>query len=1092
MPKKISGAEALRLYNGLMKKKRWNRKDTDLFYRVQEKAFIEAPKEAVREAKRQEVKAKVEARRKEIQANFNQFQGEMVQLIQGTIKNVEFNPTNVGGLKKAIEEIVKFAVNKQIVIGVGEKHISVNHNNLPNILQAIHDEFEVVEEDMDSYRAFIHEIIHHETLNVFINEGFDRKILAGAFFPYTHKTDLDLSRYGIFRWVNKENYNVNCFHDALMVSGLPTSKLERLKQMITGVTIPTSRLKLVCDTLLIRINLRIISNKQKRMKVYGKEYEETYELCLHEKHYFVYDMTTVTSYAIKNYDKVKGFENWGNIRKVDGTKIRRDNSKFIDSLELVTLLIKLKDTLLEPIKLSEELYSTVVYEEILNDEFESLEYTPDCIKYHYLGVDDLHLQDDNSTAIVYERLPDEVLSTDGFVDVYDPLTGTYIPHKKAWFDFETNTNFMVNGGTSIHAPYLCCLYIDGEKKNFSGPNCARKLLYSLTGPTFLIAHNAGYDFRFITAHLCITNYVPKNNSLFSCDAIFYKSKTSTVSIRIHDSYKLITSALSNFGDMFNLPITKEVIPYSVYTTENIAKVFVPISEALQDYKLKKEKDRKIFQENLDKWGCRVGDKFNILEYSRRYCEMDCEVLHKGYQTFRGLIHQVTGLNVDNYVSIASLANDYLIKQGCYDGVCQMSGVPRAFIQRCIVGGRTMMSENKKRKMTQCQISDFDAVSLYPSAMTKMGGFLKGPPKVLTKDQCSMKFLKGVDGYFIRTIIKKVGKHLKFPLLSHVTDGVRVFTNEMEGKTVYLDRFSLEDAIKFQKIEFEIVEGYYFNDGRNNKIQEVMTFLFNERNKQKKAGNPIQEVYKLLMNSAYGKSILKPINEEYKIFNSDEKYYKFTSRNFQLIKDAHRIVNGKWCVRMNKAINEHFNSAQVGCEVLSYSKRIMNRVMVLAEDNDIDIYYQDTDSMHMDEVKVKSLDGLYKGEYGTELIGEDLGQFHVDFKVVDEDGKKIKCSRIVSVKFIALGKKAYIDVLEGTDMNGKVHVDYHVRMKGISAQALQHQADSSGLNLYQLYEKHYDGEAIEYDLRCGGQKFIAKYNQNMTITTPEKFPRIIKF
>ena len=1085
MVKNITGAEALRLYNGLMKKKKWNRKDTELFYRVQQKAFIEAPKEAKREEARQV-----------IQANFREFQNNMVKLIQGETANVPFNPKEIGGLKKAVQEIVKYAVNNQVVIGVGEKHISLNHNNLPDLLQAIQDEFEGVEEEMDSYREFIHEIRNHETLDVFLNEKFNRKILAGAFFPYTHKIDdLDLSNYGIFRWVNKENYNVNCFYEAMRVSGLPTAKLERLKQMIVGVTIPSSRLKLVCDSLLIKINLYIVDgNKEKRKKVFGKDYDETYELCLFEKHYFVFDMTTVTSYSIKNYEKVKGLDNWGNIRKVDGKKIRRDNSKFIDSLELVRLLIKLKDTLLEPIKHSEELYSTTVYEEILADEFETLEYSPDCIRYHYLEGRDLDLQDPNSLATTYTKMPDEVLREDGYVDVYDMLTKTYIPHKKVEFDFETNTNFMVNGNISQHAPYLCCIYTDGVKKSFSGPNCARKLLDSLTGPTFLIAHNAGYDFRFLTAHLCILNYVPKNNSLFSCDATYYKSKTNTVSIRIHDSYKLITSALSNFGEMFKLPITKEVMPYSVYTTENIAKVFVPISEALKDYKLKKEKDQKIFQENLDKWGCRVGDKFNILEYSRRYCEMDCEVLAKGYETFRGLIHQVTGLNVDSYVSIASLANDFLIKQGCYDGVCQMSGVPRAFIQKCVVGGRTMMSENKKIKMTQCQISDFDAVSLYPSAMTKMGGFLKGPPKVLSKDQRSMQFLKEVDGYFIKVLIKKVGKHLKFPLMSHVTDGVRVFTNEMEGKMVYLDRFSLEDAIKFQKIEFEVLEGYYFNDGRNNKIQEVMTFLFNERNKQKKAGNPIQEVYKLLMNSSYGKSILKPINEEYKIFNSDEKYYKFTSRNFQMIKDAHQIVNGKWCVRMNKAINEHFNSAQVGCEILSYSKRIMNQVMVLAEDNGINIYYQDTDSMHIDENKVKVLEKLYKAEYGTDLVSKDenLGEFHVDFKIMDEDGKKIKCSRIVSTKFIALGKKAYIDVLEGTDMNGKIHMDYHVRMKGISLQALQYKADSSGLTQYSLYEKLFEGEPIEFDLRCGGQKFIAKYNQNMTITTPEKFPRTIKF
>ena len=69
----------------------------------------------------------------------------------------------------------------------------------------------------------------------------------------------------------------------------------------------------------------------------------------------------------------------------------------------------------------------------------------------------------------------------------------------------------------------------------------------------------------------------------------------------------------------------------------------------------------------------------------------------------------------------------------------------------------------------------------------------------------------------------------------------------------------------------------------------------------------------------------------------------------------------------------------GVSVLSMSKRIMNEVMCLAEDLGINIYYQDTDSMHIEHDKIQMLASEYKQIYHRELIGEDIiGCFHNDF------------------------------------------------------------------------------------------------------------------
>ena len=111
----------------------------------------------------------------------------------------------------------------------------------------------------------------------------------------------------------------------------------------------------------------------------------------------------------------------------------------------------------------------------------------------------------------------------------------------------------------------------------------------------------------------------------------------------------------------------------------------------------------------------------------------------------------------------------------------LNGVVREFIQKCMVGGRTMTRENKKWKV-DLDLDDFDAVSLYPSAMDRLGGYLQGCPKILetngkTQEQLRSE-INNYDGFFIECVVKKVGIHRQFPLLSVVEDGIRNFTKDI--------------------------------------------------------------------------------------------------------------------------------------------------------------------------------------------------------------------------------------------------------------------------------------------------------------------------
>ena len=72
--------------------------------------------------------------------------------------------------------------------------------------------------------------------------------------------------------------------------------------------------------------------------------------------------------------------------------------------------------------------------------------------------------------------------------------------------------------------------------------------------------------------------------------------------------------------------------------------------------------------------------------------------------------------------------------------------------------------------------------------------------------------------------------------------------------------SLRMNWSFQVVEFEVLDGYFFNEGLNTKIKEQIKVYFDKRLEAKAAGNDgLQQAYKLLMNSSYGKLIEKTPN-----------------------------------------------------------------------------------------------------------------------------------------------------------------------------------------------------------------------------------------
>lgn len=922
--------------------------------------------------------------------------------------------------------------------------------------------------DVDSIKTIITAWDLRQPFTLTILGDPDKTQNSGGFFGYNHNMDkIDLSRYGIYTKKQEEEdatiYDINCICECLINYGLD---ITNIKHLIKNRNIPHKDLKRVADIMGICLSLRFIKDEKKKLW-YGDRKLKEIKIGNINDHYFLIEPTIYTRYSIINYYDICDKKDFN---KIVNDRGKKQNDRFIDTYNLIKILINDKDKYLTPITYHNNLYKSIYHNNI--NEFGSLEY-----------------DDETNTKINKVKTK--------------PITENL---KTIFFDFETTTS-RNDGELTIHKPY--CVYTDLHKDGFWGVDCGKKLLNVLCNDygvsikdktryekvksynTYitLIAHNCGYDFRFIIKYLEYgLNTIEKNNSLMTGKALYYYNG-KCIALNFRCSQKLINMPLSKFGKCFDIETEKEIMPYDLYTEENVMKKYIPLNECL---KYVKERDKEQYLKNIDRWGCRNGDLINIHLYAGEYCYMDCLTLRDGYNKFKKYVNDATGQNIEEFISLASMSNDYLLKEGCFEGVYQLSGVPRHFIQKCVVGGRCMTRNNKKIKKEKCNISDFDAVSLYPSAMSRMTGFLKGKPKII-KDFTPDNY----DGYFIQIKIKSIKNRYNFPLASLMDgNGIRNFTNDIVGSIIFVDKTTLEDLIKFVGIEYDFIKGYYYDEGHNTKIKSTMTHLFNQRVKYKKMGNPIQMVFKELMNSSYGKTILKPIDSD-KVYIPVTDKQKFIDYHYNNIKLMSLCDNDKlYRVELLKPIDTHFNNVACGVEILSMSKRIMNEVMTLAEELKYKMYITDTDSIHIDTDKVEKLGEEFTKRYGRQLIGKGMGQFHCDFEM---DGVK---NDPVAISSIFLGKKMYCDKLMGIDKDDNIIYDYHYRLKGIPSDCIEYKAQTEYggdiMKLFNdLYEQKYTGSGsyslnnfndggLSFNLLACRPKF--QFNKNMTINSKLKFMR----
>lgn len=700
----------------------------------------------------------------------------------------------------------------------------------------------------------------------------------------------------------------------------------------------------------------------------------------------------------------------------------------------------------------------------------------------------------------------------------------------------------INSNQLIQVQYGCCYttFNDDNVYKFYGFDCDIQFLddvvnkFSSLKNVQVYCHNLAFDGRLIQFN-GLFKLICKNQSY-----IEMKLKYKNVTFHFKDSYQLITTALKNFPKMFNLAldVKKEVYPYAYYSPKNLCKVdknnmlqlvFNPIGNVKDAIKYLKDEDEiKQFLQNLDDLHCYLDSQkqtFDMKKYYEFYCMQDVIILKQGIKAFRELyLQQPFNFDILNYLTQPSISNAFAereifnkhnnlvtkdekisLKDDCY--LYYYSGYLRAYLQQAVRGGRCMTKDNKRQEVKDKILLDFDACSLYPSAISIM--FMPtGKPQIIPKNKLNYAYLnahsmdinqlyttkdKFISMYIVTILITKTNINRHFPLVCNKTKAGNEYVNvnndnaNFEGNVIFspvrmvVSMIALQDLIKYQQIEFDIIEGVYwsFENKLNLPVksflmQDVITKLYNERLKYKAEGNNLQLIYKLSMNSIYGKSMQKPVEYEY-VIKSEDDLDKFMVNHLgqfscvEVMQKYEKISDDKskkYMFKMKKEILSQSNNVLFGILVLDFSKRIMNEVICL-EDNDFcPIYYQDTDSIHIDKNYISILEDKFEKLYNKKLIGTNLGNMHNDF---DE------LPNAFATYHISLGKKMYLDVVS----DGKQE-KIHYRMKGIPLINVKYHANKycqgkdENEKLINLYKYIYGYDA-NLTLNDKGQKYILKHN-----------------
>lgn len=474
----------------------------------------------------------------------------------------------------------------------------------------------------------------------------------------------------------------------------------------------------------------------------------------------------------------------------------------------------------------------------------------------------------------------------------------------------------------------------------------------------------------------------------------------------------------------------------------------------------------------------------------------------------------------------------------------------------IIDKKIFKDEQRKffLKFYKKYVSDYDGVGLYSSAMKLMEGFIIGYPEILQDDDIKNMVNKSLDDickyinniknksktnschFFVTVNFKNKGIDSLFPLKkvplqkllpkNAKINNIYKENTQWENETcrMIVDKYMLKTIIETHKLkpnDYEIEYGLYFPDGYNNTINSVINNLKELRDKYKKEKNPLQEIVKLIMNSSYGKTLIKKSDSKNKFFTGTEMQLNEYIMKNNIICETYTInsnINKKhenvYQLHIKEEDIEHANCAHVGSSILGYSKYIMSKPKIIADgiyryfhnydmtSDELDMkikifldkylennprseeikaymmFYTDTDSMMASYECIFLTMSIYEEIYDESLDGEDFGQFHIDFEMSNK-----KLVNVFGIKAIFLNKKEYCIVLQGYNPETD-QFEYEEKMafKGVqNNRIIDYGYESYPDHQFPVYELFISNKIYEIET-IGNDTFKVVYHQKGNIST----------
>ena len=1000
----------------------------------------------------------------------------------------KFTPEQVGDL---IKKLGGFKISFEIKYENGTVvHRTFNNRKdlLPNILKNGRYMSKLETYGSDAMEEFEKKDITSMRI-VYIENGRKSKTEHNqglGFFRYLNTTDIPLECYQIYteesQSVLTAEENENCLVYTLRGNQIPEEKIKQLKTLLGGaIHIQRGKFPDVCKIIEKKINFHHYDENSKQIKrvVYGKEFKDEINIAVYENHIFDYEETNYTQFYIQNKQQIDEKFGKSESRYSLNAKLIRKNKNGDESITYYCK--KNKVVLLNSLELIRTMKRANLFSSY-NVVFKKND--------NYVSEDDLNnVRDEqeinNEKLTDPERLPDDVaerLLDEKNIISYEKIHGLKKLIKKTdkkpksnfymFADFESDvSSFKTDEGFQHKAiafgvascvndviRYERAVYENDEQFECQIGEAIHKILKANNVSSedvnvIMFIHNLKYDSKFLDEMFFISSEVSKDNQIYSKTYHFghYLNDTN-IRVQCRDSLKLLPFKLAELPEMFGLiNLSKgEAINYNFHTVKNIStNAYVKVKE----YQSKEDKQKLLLdalRKNKELYEFNEKTQtFNSTKYYLEYLKKDCIVLATSLNAFDKLITQITGNSAFKYLTTSSIGYNFAMNSGCFDNISSVKGSLREYIQKSIKGGRVWVNDEFKGDEIEEIVDDFDGVSLYPSAMVRLCreyGLPMG--EIHASNSKDFEFYQTKNMYVVKIKITKITKKCNVPLVSYKNDkGIIKYVNEIETDGIIdtVNKITLEDYIKYAGIEFEIIDGIYWENGFNTKLGDLLQKLHNERCKYKSTNTAMSNIIKLIMNSIYGKcGISRSIEQTvYTSLEKGEQYiydhygticeYEKTNKNYRIVKNA---------------CDNSFNLNYVSSLILSMSKRIMNEVFNTMQLIDAPVFYTDTDSIHMLRSDVSELGKKFKEIYNRDLIGKELGQFHSDFSFPKEIKKQMKdehdaeIKNIVSICHIPIAPKIYLDIIQGDVMKDGEKLfeikDVHRRIKGINNAGIDHE------------------------------------------------------